>query len=197
MQGTKIYRVLVCGSGYTVTFICFSQYVCFSSCSQQLAVLILAMFLFWLIIFGELQEKPLIKLQKCWACFPVVAQLCSIYKHSWQMFTSFVEEYFPGKSAICQYTSLQICSPPSSAWFFLVLYSVKLSPLFQDEKSVLWFYVGVQLFSDGFTGFVWEMKQARFWIVRSNLSLLLQFYIGKANFFISVVPEAEVWGRIR
>ena len=45
--------------------------------------------------------------------------------------------------------------------------------------------------------FVWEMKLPRFWIVHSNLSLLLQFCIGKTSFFVSVVLEAEVWGRIR
>lgn len=39
----------------------FSQYVCFSYCSLQLAVLILAMFICWVIIFGESVEKLLIK----------------------------------------------------------------------------------------------------------------------------------------
>lgn len=45
--------------------------------------------------------------------------------------------------------------------------------------------------------FVWEMKLPHFWIVHSNTSLLLQFCVAKAKFFVSVVPEAEVLGRIR
>lgn len=39
----------------------FSQYVRFSYCSLQLAVLILAMFIVWVIVFGESVEKLLIK----------------------------------------------------------------------------------------------------------------------------------------
>lgn len=57
-------------------------------------------------------------------------------------------------------------------------------------------YLGVQLFSDSIIGFCVGNEAAMF-LNSSNLSLLLQFCIGKTDFFISVVPEAEVWGRIR
>lgn len=147
------------GDCYTVSFIWFSQDLHCSShdSNANFGHVFTSFYSFWWIT-----RKTPYQLWKPWACSPVVAQLCSIYEHSEQTFTSFVEKYFPGKSTICQYTCLQICHHFQLIGHFC--FSIRRSsfPLFLVEKSTLCFCcegLGARLFF-----------RAYFWLLCGNWS---------------------------